>query len=138
MRPHFLSLIIMFAVVFSLVLCGCVSNDNQQGSIPPIHIPGPVCVAEMMGEHSELIEPERELVLCHTTGKNLEYWIKDESDTPGCHWHLEHRSCEKDGCLYRCKETEALWFLSAKKDGVCMEKRVRGTTLPQSYMFMSK
>ncbi len=138
MRPYFLSLI-MFSLAFSLVLCGCVFDNNHPDPIPPIQIPEAlVCVAEMIGEHSELIEPDRELVLSHAMGKNLEYWIKDESDTPGCHWHLEHRSCEKDGCLYRCKETEALWFLSAKKDGVCMEKKVRGTTLPLSYMFMSK
>ncbi len=139
MRHHFLS-IIMFSGAFSFVFCGCVSDDNQPDHISPILIPEqPECVAEMIGEHAELTEPERELVLSHATGKNLEYWIKDESDTPGCHWHLEHLSCEKDGCHYKCKETEKKWILSGKKkvDGIAvgMVKLDPNSTLPQSYTF---
>lgn len=95
----------------------------------------PKCVSGALGAGILLKDSEREMCLAASSGKNLEYWIDGERSTPGCNWHLEHVECRRGSCLYRCRETEALWNLSRSGKVVEMEKVDKDTTLPQKYKF---
>ena len=80
-------------------------------------------------------EPERGLRLVIQEDKNIWYWLDGEKSTPGCNWHLTHLDCKWDHCLYRCEETEALWMVRLRRDGLVMEKKSNTSTLPQCYVF---
>ena len=95
----------------------------------------PKCVSEAIGAGTLLKDSEREMCLAASSGKNLEYWIDGERSTPGSNWHLEHVECRWSTCLYRCRETEALWRLSSSGKFVEMEKADKSATLPQKYRF---
>ena len=93
------------------------------------------CVSESLRGKSLLKDADREVCIAMSSGNDLEYWIDGERSTAGCHWHLEHIKCQKDECLYRCRETEAFWRLSKDGKAVKMKKDVKGATLPLEYHF---
>ena len=116
----------LYAVAALAIVSGCV------------HIPGSDtsrCMSERVRGYVSLKDVEREMCLAASSGSDLEYWIAGERLTPGCDWHLKHLECQLGRCLYRCRETEALWQLSADDVAFLMEKVVEGTTLPQTYRF---
>ena len=95
----------------------------------------PRCVSECVHDKTPFKDAEREMCLASSSGNDLEYWIDGARSTAGCHWHLEHVKCQGNGCLYKCKETEALWQLVGDGKAITMKKDVKGTTLPQEYHF---
>lgn len=96
------------------------------------------CVSEIVQEKSMFKDSEREMCLASSLGRDLEYWIDGERSTDGCHWNLEHVTCQGGGCLYNCKETEVLWHLVRDGKAIKMVKDVKGTSsnLPQEYHYL--
>lgn len=122
------------AVVNLILLAGCASvssggkdqsKDGEQGK----------CVSYSLSGKAPLKDCENEKCIAVSSGRDIAYWIDGERSTPGCNWHLKHVECQSEGCLYRCVETEALWLLSRSDTIVEMEKKVKGTTLPNKYRF---
>ena len=109
------------------ILLGCVIAVACHGCY--------TCVSECVPNPGPLRDVDRQMTLVPSLGKDLEYWIDGERETPGCHWHLMHIKCQRGGCFYRCRETEALWRLSQQRSlGLKMDK-CGDSTLPQTYIF---
>ena len=105
--------------------------------VATVLVSGCACVSESVYGKSPLVDSDREMCLASSSGKDLEYWIDGNRLTEGCHWHLEHVKCQMGVCLYRCKETEAFWWLSKDGGSIKMKKDVKGTNFPQEYKFAS-
>ena len=140
MRRKTLGTVMTLAVAANLILfarCASVSSggkdqskDGEQGK----------CIAYSLSGKAQLKDYEQEKCMAVSSGRNIAYWIDGERSTPGCNWHLEHVKCEKGFCLYRCRETEALWHLSLFNEQgnvrVVMEKDIgNDTTFPQKNIF---
>ena len=118
--------------LFAIILCGagpCVSLSERKRTCDE-------CVSSELVA-SPLRDLEHEMSLAALSGKDLEYWIDGEKETAGCHWHLTHVECQKDGCLYRCRETEALWHLSKQSNSSLKMEKLGDSTLPKIYVFSS-
>ncbi len=115
-----------YAVAALAIVVGCVHIPDSGTSR---------CLSERVRDSPPLKDVEREMCLAAPSGSDLEYWIDGERLTPGCDWHLTHLECQLGSCLYRCRETEALWRLSNDGNAVMMTKVVEGTTLQQTYRF---
>lgn len=97
------------------------------------------CVSECVTADSPLREFDRQMCLAASSEKDLEYWIDGERETPGCHWHLTHVECQRGRCLYRCRETEALWFLSQQgNSNLKMTKSGKSSTFQRTYIFSAQ
>lgn len=129
----------------ALTSIACRTTKNIPEGIPGDIAPGSVATPsrsiprksfhDEIGALGLLHCQSRGVSLASSNDNEIQYWLDGEEHTPGCNWHLKHFECQSSGCLYRCKETEAFWLLSRSGDEVKMEKRVRGSTLPQTYLF---
>ena len=129
-------------IVLGLVsmIYGCIPPTLEKESVPaplPASDSSLRCVSKCVTADSPLREFDRQMCLAASSGKDLEYWIDGERETPGCHWHLTHMKCQEDGCIYRCCETETLWHLTWQKNcSLKMSKTMENnSTLRQEYIF---
>ena len=133
---------IWIVVVLVVLILGCTlftgenTSKDTSPSLPVPKLDRPLkCVSRSVPDSLPLREINRQMGLAASSGKDLEYWIDGERTTPGCHWNLEHVECQKDGCLYRCRETEALWHLSWQKNSNLKMEKLGSSTLIQTYVF---
>ena len=113
------------ALFVAMIICGCYLLSGSSR-----------CVSEYVTADSPLREFDRQMCLAALSGKDLEYWIDGERETPGCHWHLTHIECQSGGCLYRSSGTEHLWLLSLQGNSdLKMTKLDKTSTFQQTYVF---
>ena len=98
----------------------------------------PKCIISSSLSGQALYDANREVLLSLSSDGTARYWIEGEEETAGCNWHLDHLECRKDGCFFRCRETEALWRIALSGGVVEMEKVATGTMFPQKYEFKTK
>lgn len=80
---------------------------------------------------------DKERVLLPSKNGTARYWIEDEEETAGSHWHLVHLKCNDNGCLFRCEENERLWLLSVQT-AIVMEDVDTTRNFTSRYVFLTQ